>query len=134
MKATSQRIAIRRYVMDSREHPTAQRVYEGVKKVHLTVSLATVYKTLSVLEKLNLVQELAFAKGETRFDSFMEPHINLVCRRCGSVADVDDIVAREMVVSVTREAGFSPTGQRIDIYGICARCSARRTRSISTLQ
>ena len=47
-KATPQRIAICRIALYSREHPTAQSIYNEVKKVHPTVSLATVYKTLQV--------------------------------------------------------------------------------------
>ncbi len=58
-KATSQRIAICRFALRGRNHPTAQRIYGEVKSVHPTVSLATVYKTLHVLKRLGLVQELA---------------------------------------------------------------------------
>jgi len=127
-KATSQRIAICRFALRSRDHPTAQRIYKEVKSVHPTVSIATVYKTLHVLKELRLVQELAFVEGETRFDSYMEPHANLVCRGCGNVSDVDDPVTREMVARVAARVRFTLMGQRLDIYGICDGCS-RRTKS-----
>ena len=128
-KATSQRIAICRFALRSRDHPSAQRIYKEVKSVHPTVSLATVYKTLHVLNELRLVQELAFAEDETRFDSYMEPHANLVCRRCGNISDVDDPVTREMVARVASRARFTLMGQRLDIYGICERCS-KTTKSV----
>ena len=124
-KATSQRIAICRFALRSRDHPTAQSVYREVKPVHPTVSLATIYKTLHVLKELRLVQELAFVDGETRFDSYMEPHANLVCRRCGNISDIDDPMTREMVARVAARARFTLIGQRLDIYGICQRCSHR---------
>jgi len=124
-KATSQRIAICRFALRSRDHPTAQSVYREVKPVHPTVSLATIYKTLHVLKELRLVQELAFVDGETRFDSYMEPHANLVCRRCGNISDIDDPMTREMVARVAARARFTSIGQRLDIYGICQRCSDR---------
>jgi Fe2+ or Zn2+ uptake regulation protein len=89
-RATSQRIAICRFALRGRNHPTAQRIYGEVKRVHPTVSLATVYKTLHVLNELHLVQELPFVEGETRFDSCVRPHANLVCRVCGNISDVDD--------------------------------------------
>lgn len=129
-KATSQRIAICRFALRGRDHPTAQRVYREVKPVHPTVSLATVYKTLHVLKELRLVQEMAFPEGETRFDSYMEPHANLVCRGCGIISDVDDPVTREMVARVAARARFTLMGQRLDIYGTCERCS-RRTKPAS---
>jgi Fur family peroxide stress response transcriptional regulator len=122
-KATSQRIAICRFALRSRDHPSAQRIYKEVKPLHPTVSLATVYKTLHVLKDLRLVQELAFAESETRFDSYMEPHANLVCRGCGNISDVDDPVTREMIARVVSRAKFTLRGQRLDIYGICERCS-----------
>jgi Fur family peroxide stress response transcriptional regulator len=124
-KATSQRIAICRFALRSRDHPTAQRIYREVKQVHPTVSLATVYKTLHVLKELRFVQELAFAEGETRFDSYMEPHANLVCRGCGNISDVDDPLTQEMVARVAATARFIVTGQRLDFYGLCERCGKR---------
>jgi len=122
-KATSQRIAICRFALRSRDHPTAQSVYREVKPVHPTVSLATIYKTFRVLKELRLVQELAFVDGETRFDSRMEPHANLVCRGCGNISDIDDPMIREMVARVAARARFTLMGQRLDIYGICQKCS-----------
>ena len=124
-KATPQRIAICRFTLHSREHPSAQIIYDEVKKVHPTVSLATVYKTLQILTKQGLIQELNLPESQARFDSYMEPHINLVCLRCGSIRDFDDSAAREMVESVAVKAEFMRTGQRIDIYGICKTCRGR---------
>jgi Fur family peroxide stress response transcriptional regulator len=127
-KATSQRIAICRFALRSREHPGAQRIYSEVKSVHPTVSLATVYKTLRVLKELRRVQELAFAEGETRFDSNMEPHANLVCRECGNISDVDDPVTRELIRRVAARARFTLVGQRLDIYGLCEKCASGTKR------
>jgi Fur family peroxide stress response transcriptional regulator len=124
-KATPQRIAICRFALRSRDHPTAQRIYEEVRKVHPTVSLATVYKTLQILTEHRLIQELDFPEGQARFDSYVEPHINLVCLRCGRIQDLDDPSAREMVARITAKAEFTRTGQRLDIYGICRTCYAK---------
>jgi Fur family peroxide stress response transcriptional regulator len=124
-KATPQRIAVCRFVLHSRDHPTAQRVYEEVKKVHPTISLATVYKTLQVLKQLGMLQELNLAQSQARFDSYMKPHVNLVCLRCGNIRDFDDPIAREIVARIAATAEFTLTGQRLDIYGICKTCRVR---------
>jgi Fur family peroxide stress response transcriptional regulator len=121
-KATPQRIAICRFALRSRDHPTAQRIYEEVKKVHPTVSLATVYKTLQILTEHGLIQELDLPESQARFDSNVEPHINLICLRCGSIQDLDDLTAREMVTRITAKTEFTRTGQRLDIYGTCKTC------------
>ena len=129
-KATPQRIAICRFALNSRDHPSAQQVYEEVKKIHPTVSLATVYKTLQVLKNLDLIQEINLPQGQARFDSYMEPHINLVCLQCGSIFDLDDASAIELTRRIAAAMKFRPKGQRIDIFGTCRRCSAVEQQDI----
>ena len=122
-KATPQRIAICKIALGSREHPSVQEIYREVKKIHSTVGLATVYKTLSILKESGLIQELNFPQGKTRWDPYLEPHINLVCLRCGVIKDVDDANLREHVKKAAAKAKFAPTAQRIDVYGLCENCS-----------
>ena len=122
-KATPQRIAICRIALNSRAHPSAQQVYDEVKKMHPTVSLATVYKTLEVLRDLDLVQEINFPKGQARFDSYMNPHINLICSKCGTITDLDDVTVEEITKKVAAATKFKPTGHHVDVYGICQKCS-----------
>jgi len=122
-KATPQRIAICRIALNSRIHPSAQQVYDEVKKIHPTVSLATIYKTLEVLRDLDLVQEINLPKGQARFDSYMTPHINLICLKCGAITDLDDKTIKEITRKVTASTKFKPTGHCMDVYGICQKCS-----------
>ena len=124
-KATPQRITICRFALQSQDHPSAQSIHIKVKEVYPTISLATVYKTLQILKELGLIQELNFPLGETRFDSCMKPHINLVCLRCGNIKDIDDLTSRETIARVTATAKFTATGQHIEVYGICEKCSSR---------
>lgn len=131
-KATPQRIAICRFALQDRGHPTAQRIHDEVKKIHPTVSLATVYKTLQVLEELNLIQELNFPHGQARFDSFMKPHINLVCSQCGNIQDLDEFITREIVEKVAATAKFTATGQRLDVYGFCQKCGSTKLVTASS--
>jgi Fur family peroxide stress response transcriptional regulator len=124
-RATPQRIAICRFALHSRDHPTAQRIYDEVKTVHPTVSLATIYKTLQILMEHGLIQELSSHEGQAKFDSYVEPHINLVCLRCGKIQDLDDPAARETIARITATTEFTRIGQRLDIYGICKVCHDR---------
>jgi Fur family peroxide stress response transcriptional regulator len=124
-KATPQRIAICRFALHSRDHPTAQRIYDEVKKANPTVSLATVYKTLQIMTEHGLIQELDLPEGRARFDSYTEPHVNLICLQCGNIKDIDDPVAREMVTNITARTEFKRTGQHLDIYGVCKMCRNR---------
>ncbi|MCW4045199.1 MAG: transcriptional repressor [Candidatus Bathyarchaeota archaeon] len=124
-KATAQRIAVCRFALKSREHPSAQEIYGEVKKIHPTVSLATVYKTLQILKEENLIQELDLPESKARFDPNMNPHVNIVCLKCGKIQDFSDDIAREMVEKVVAATEFASTGQRIDIYGLCKTCGGK---------
>ena len=78
-KATPQRIAICR--ISVKQSPPSVPAYDEVKKIHPTVSLEAVYKTWKCPD---LVQEINFPKRQARFDSYMSPHINLICLKCGN--------------------------------------------------
>lgn len=121
-KATSQRISVARTVLASREHPTAESIYNEVKRFHPTISLSTVYNTLRMLKDLKMVQELGFNDISIRFDPNTKPHINLVCNRCGEIFDADEPLLEEALTRVERRMGFNVAGQRLDIYGFCKRC------------
>jgi Fur family peroxide stress response transcriptional regulator len=125
-KATSQRIAICRIALVSREHPNAQRIYRNVKRLHPTVSLATVYKTLQVLSKLGMIQELAFPNAETRFDSNVKAHVNVICLQCGSIRDINEQALRDDVLKAVSRTKFTATAERFDVYGICEKCSRKK--------
>jgi Fur family peroxide stress response transcriptional regulator len=122
-KATPQRIAICKIALGSREHPSVQKIYREVQKMHPTVSLATVYKTLQILKEIGLIQELSFSDEQTRFDPYLEPHINLVCLRCGKIQDLDDVTVKKLLKKATVKAKFAATAQRIEVYGLCENCS-----------
>ena len=62
-RATPQRIAISKYVLRNQEHPTAQKAYLEVKKMHPTVSLATIYTTIRILKETGLILELNLPQG-----------------------------------------------------------------------
>jgi Fur family peroxide stress response transcriptional regulator len=124
-KATPQRIAICRFALHTRDHPNAQKIYAEVKALFPTISLATVYKTLQTLSELGLIQELDFPIGQARFDSYMKPHMNLVCTQCGNIQDVNDRAAGEIVERAASVAKFTATGQRLDVYGICQKCQKK---------
>jgi len=125
-KATPQRIAICRFATNSREHPTAGRIYKEVRKRYPTVSLATVYKTIDILKKQHLVQELALPHGETRFDSNTKAHLNLVCVKCGGVFDYDSTAIKDAVEEAAEAARFNVTDHSLALYGRCHQCDTKK--------
>ncbi len=68
LRITPQRLAVLKILASSQDHPTVENIYEQVKNEFPTTSLATVYKTVSVLKKMNEVLEIGFPDGSKRYD------------------------------------------------------------------
>jgi Fur family peroxide stress response transcriptional regulator len=121
-RATPQRIAIAQIVLNSKDHPTAEQVYQAVKKKYPTLSPATVYLTLHLLTEIGLLQELGFSDRVSRYDPDTSPHINIVCKNCGKIQDYEAESIKTLWFQIIKDLGFKPIGQRLDIYRFCDQC------------
>ena len=127
VRVTPQRLAIAEAVLNSTDHPTVQQIHERVRDHFPSMTLATIYSTLGVLERSGLIQELPFEKM-SRYEANMEPHVNLVCIQCENVMDADvgqDVVVR-LKNRISSQAGFEVAWQRVDFYGWCPRCASAK--------
>ena len=125
-KATPQRIAILKVLMERHDHPRADDIYEQVKHEFPTISRATVYNTLQIFIEAGMLQELAFYDDKTRFDANMQPHINLICSQCGRIDDIVDDDLSTLVTRIIQHTRFHLQSQRIDFYGLCQKCQTTR--------
>lgn len=130
IRVTAQRVAVAEVLATSLDHPSAQDVFERVKRRLPHITRATVYNTLRVLSEKGLVQPLHFRDG-TRYDGNPLPHANLVCVQCGSIADAE-LDRNEAIVALSNAlasaSGFRVMGQRLDVYGLCSQCSTPSSR------
>ena len=132
VRVTPQRLAIAEVVLNSQDHPTVQQIYERVRGHFPSMTLATIYSTLGVLQRSGLIQELPFQRM-SRYEPNMEPHVNLVCIECENVIDADTASeVQDLVVNLrNRIAGstdFEVAWQRMDFYGRCPRCATAKRR------
>jgi len=121
-KATSQRLAICKLILSRKDHPSADKIYQELKKEYPTISLTTIYNTLRILVELRLLQELGFNEGSIRYDPDLELHINLVCSKCGKIDDYKAENVTELWNAIISNLDVKPIGQRIDIYYECEEC------------
>ncbi len=130
VRVTPQRLAIAGAALNSTDHPSVQQIYERVRQHFPSMTLATIYSTLGVLEKSGLIQELPFQKS-SRYEANLEPHVNLVCMECGNVVDAE--MGQETVVrlrsQIANQSNFEVVWQRVDFYGWCSRCAAAREKA-----
>ena len=95
-RLTPQRLAILKILAASKDHPNVERTYEQVKKTFPATSLATIYKTISLLKEVNEVLEIRFSES-SRFDGNKPyPHPHVICLKCKKILDPDLLGPREI--------------------------------------
>jgi Fur family transcriptional regulator, peroxide stress response regulator len=126
-KMTAQRLAICRWLHGNDSHPTAADVYQALRGDFPTMSLATVYNTLSLLAELDLIHEVAKAEdGSSRFDPNTAPHLNLICTHCQQIIDVEDVDLSH-VEQLPPLYGFAVADINVLVHGLCANCQQQLT-------
>ena len=122
-RITPQRLAVLEVLAAGEGHPTVEQIHEQVKTDFPTTSLATIYKTVSLLKELGEVLELGFANGSNRYDgSKPYPHPHLICTRCNTIIDPDLSSLQDLEKELMDETGFVITTHRLDFFGICREC------------
>jgi Fur family peroxide stress response transcriptional regulator len=124
-RLTPQRMALLRLLASGQNHPSAEHLYDQLREKFPTTSLATVYKTLSLLHEMHEVLELGFSHDDNRYDGHRpSPHPHLICIRCHKIVDSDVRLAESLTQQVTEGSGFRVVSHRLDFYGLCPDCQA----------
>ena len=89
IKHSKQRDCIHAFLMTRQDHPTAETVYMNIRRDFPKISLATVYRNLSLLADMGEIQKISTPDGPDRFDARTEPHVHFSCDCCGSVIDLE---------------------------------------------
>lgn len=126
-RITPQRLAILRILAESEGHPSVEEIYSIILKDFPTTSLATVYKTITLLKELGEVLELEFSHGSNRYDGSRPfPHPHVVCTRCKRIVDPDLASLSAMTAEVSEQTGFQVVNHRLDFYGLCPECQEKK--------
>ena len=124
-RMTPQRVALLRLLAASEGHPSAADLYDRLRAQFPTTSLATVYKTLTLLDDMGEVLELEFSNTENRYDGnkpYAHPHV--ICIRCRRIVDADLPMARDAEQEAAQQSGFRIVSHRLDFYGLCPDCQS----------
>lgn len=105
-----------------KSHPTADQVYEKVRRKLPNISLGTVYRNLQKLVADNKLQVLILGRSQ-HFDPLVERHQHFICERCEQVYDVRLYRQREIKPAKLPHDGFKVTSHQLAFYGTCKECS-----------
>jgi Fe2+ or Zn2+ uptake regulation protein len=120
---TEQRAAVYRFLSSTTTHPNADEVFQVVRAEVPGISLATVYKSLETLVSCGLATKLSYSDGSARYDARTDPHHHARCVSCGKVMDVPGHFPDGQLDALSTELqGFSVTGYRLELTGLCSRC------------
>jgi len=122
LKATPQRLAIYQILYNTTTHPSAEHIYKSLQSSYPTMSLATVYKTLDILKKSHLIQELNVGEDSFRYDANISSHAHLICKTCQQVFDFHTTSFDQLIPNLQTETDFEITSKNLFFYGICANC------------
>jgi len=129
-RLTPQREIILSVMHDAKGLATAEDIYNRVHSISTSVDISTVYRTLDLLQELNLVSCVDAGDGQRRYEllGLHGPHLHLVCRGCGQVIAADLATAQAFGECLQHEYGFSPTLDHLSIPGLCPACVAAGDR------
>lgn len=116
---TPQRVKILEYLRSTKEHPTADIIYEKLKKELPYLSKTTVYNTLKLFKEKGIIQELTIDPEERRFDGNPEPHVHFKCLKCGKVFDIKDEIKIQKKEKIE---GHIIKEVHLYLKGICKNC------------
>jgi Fur family transcriptional regulator, peroxide stress response regulator len=122
-RLTPQRLAILRILSKSEGHPSAEQIFEQISADYPTTSLATIYKTLSLLKNVGEVFEVTFAGMGSHYDGNKPyPHPHLICTKCGQILDPELGTTEGISQEIARQTGYKITYQQLNFFGLCPEC------------
>ena len=128
-RETKQREAILRVLMNTKSHPTADLIYDEVKKEIPNISKGTVYRNLKVLQENGQVSELNLNGTISRFEVKQDSHYHFRCEKCGRVSDIDMPVNIELDQQVEKRTGLKISYHQLEFRGLCKDCQQLSEKS-----
>jgi len=123
LRATRQRLTVLEALKGRSDAVTAQDLHAELRAAREPVGLTTVYRTLTALADAGFLDTFT-RDGEQSFRLCGDDHHHhLVCEVCNTVVELESEQVEQWVRSVARRKGFTVTGHRADVFGICADCS-----------
>lgn len=126
------RVAIMQYLLEHRDHPTADEIWRALQPSIPSLSKTSVYNTLKLFSEHHVIDTLAITPENICYDGTLDPHAHFQCERCGKICDIS--LSRSMHAELIRlgPEGAEPIQASVCLRGICAECRTRPQAGISS--
>ncbi len=125
-RKSEQRERIFEIIYQDNAHPTAQTVYDILRKEMPSVSLGNVYRNIGILVEEGRVTCRNFGDGIEHYDAILTMHYHFICQRCNRVTDFNMPVQDDIIRLAKKKTGHTITGHTIHFFGICDLCKKVR--------
>lgn len=124
LRMTCQRQIILEELAKTKTHPTADEVYQFVRRRLPRISLGTVYRNLDILSRCGRVRKLELGGSQRRFDGNVEAHYHIRCRQCGKMSDVSMEPLTDLEAQAARKSDYRILGHQLEFLGLCPLCQS----------
>lgn len=121
-KVTPQRLVIYDALHKFENHPNAEMIYQSLKATHPSMSLATIYKTMEIFEKIRVVRVLDVGEDSHRYDYDVDNHAHIRCSCCNRIMDLHGVDIDELYQKAGDLSKFAVTGLSLSFEGLCPEC------------
>ena len=122
MRLTTQRQIILEELGKVTSHPTANEVYDMVRKRLPRIGLGTVYRNLELMADSGIILKLEVGGTQKRFDATVQPHYHIRCSSCGKVDDIHMEVQKQINLAAEKACNYVILGHHVEFSGICEEC------------
>lgn len=119
LKMTGQRRVISRVLSEANDHPDVEEVYRRAVGIDPNISIATVYRTMRLLEEVKAIDRLDFGDGRARFEENRDDHHHhLIDLHSGEVLEFKNQELEILKKRIAAELGYELIGHRLELYGV----------------
>lgn len=125
LKFTIQREVILETLYNSDEHLSPESLYNLIQEKYpqLNTGIATIYRTLTLLEESDIVTSLSFGTQGKKYElGAKDHHDHMICTACGLITEFVDEEIEKRQQAIAKELDFKMTDHSMQIYGICKQC------------
>ena len=116
---TEQRRVISRVLSDSSDHPDVEEIFRRSAVIDSKISIATVYRTMRLLEDANVIERLDLRDGRARYEENRdEHHHHLVDVKTGAVIEFKNEELEQIKAKIAADLGYDIIGDRLELYGV----------------
>jgi Fur family peroxide stress response transcriptional regulator len=125
LKITHQRLEIFKELLNSHDHPTVEKLYNRLQPKLTTISLDTIYRTLTTLEEHDLVVRVETGESQARFEGRMEEHHHAICKKCGEITDFHWQFPDEAGLPNEILNWGQIVKKSLTLHGLCEQCTMK---------